>query len=549
MGGLNLSYPPEVFLYHRTTATALTVILLTACGSNTSTTPTAPGARSAKSVTVAISSDEGTLTPFTNQTGYPGNNLVKLLFDTLVIVRGDDVTPLLAKEIETSDNKTFTMPLRAGVTWHDGRPLTTDDVIFSVEFYRKNMEGDSAIDVRPIERVSASGDTVTMTLEAPDPEFPRRILADMAILPKHLWESVDKVSTAGVQKAVGSGPYKLTQYDNARGYTLTANPAYAMGKAKVESVKVVVIPEESTQFAALRTGEVHMSTRIVPPQQLPALEKQPNIGVVKGTEFASTLLAFNTTRPPFDRPEVRRALAKAIDTNDLVKTALLGQGTPGNPGFIHAQSPIKGDQLPTVFDAEAAKRELDALGAKPGPDGIRVLDGKPMSYELLVQSTSADRLRSAELIRDMLKSVGVAVKVASLDPDSLDAKVWPDYDVRKGRNYDMSMWGWSAPVMLSSGSIAQLLASDPEDGSLNIVGFKDPAVDETIATMTAAPTMEARTEAARKLQAQIVEHMPFLTLYYRNGAYAFRKDVYSGWTWQNGAAALNKFSLVDFQLG
>lgn len=536
-------------MYHRTTAAVLAVALLTACGSNTSTTPSTSGTQAAKTVTVAISSDEGTLTPFTNQTGYPGNNLVKLIFDTLVIVRGDDVTPLLAKEIETSDNKTFTMPLRAGATWHDGKPVTAGDVVFSVEFYRKNMEGDSAIDVRPIKQVNANGDTVTMTLEAPDPEFPRRILADMAILPKHLWESVDKVTEAGVDKAVGSGPYKLTQYDNARGYTLTANPAYIMGKPKVESVKVVVIPEESTQFAALRTGEVHMSTRIVPPQQLPALEKQPNIGVVKGTEFASTLLAFNTTRPPFDRPEVRRALAKAIDTNDLVKTALLGQGTPGNPGFIHAQSPIKGDQLPTVFDAEGAKRELDALGAKPGPDGIRALDGKPMSYELLVQSTSADRLRSAELIRDMFKNVGVAVKVASLDPDSLDAKVWPDYDVRKGRNYDMSMWGWSAPVMLSSGTIAQLLASDPEGGSLNVVGFKDRAVDDTIATMTAAPTMEARTEAAKKLQGQIVEQMPFLTLYYRNGAYAFRKDIYSGWTWQNGAAALNKFSLVDFRLG
>lgn len=113
----------------------------------------------------------------------------------------------------------------------------------------------------------------------------------------------------------------------------------------------------------------------------------------------------------------------------------------------------------------------------------------------------------------------------------------------------MSMWGWSAPVMLSSGTIAQLLASDPDDGSLNVVGFKSPAVDETIATMTAAPTMEARTEAAKKLQAQIAEQMPFLTLYYRNGAYAFRKDVYSGWTWQNGAGAVNKFSLVDYRLG
>jgi peptide/nickel transport system substrate-binding protein len=523
-------------------------LALAGCGTGTEPPQGEKTAAAAKSVTIAISSDEGTLTPFTNQTGYPGDNLVKLIFDTLVIVQGDGVTPLLAKQIQTTDNKVFTMPLRPGVTWHDGKPMTADDVVFSVDFYKKNMAGDSAIDVRPVRSATASGDIVTLTLKAPDPEFPRRVLAAMAILPKHLWSSVEKVGEAGTDKAIGTGPYKLTQYDNARGYTLTANASYVMGKPKVETVKVVVIPEESTQFAALRTGEVHMSTRIVPPQQLQALENQPDIGVVKGTEFASTLLAFNTTRAPFDKPEVRRALAKAIDVTDLVKTALLGQGTPGNPGFIHADSPIKPEQLTPLYDVEAAKRELDALGAKPGPDGIRVLDGKPMSYELLVQSTSTDRLRSAELIRDMLKTAGVAVKVTSLDPDSLDAKVWPDYDVSKGRNFDMSMWGWSAPVMLSSGSIAQLLASDPDDGSLNIVGFKNDQVDAIVETLTSAPTMDARTAAAKQLQAQIAEQMPFLTLYYRNGAYAFRKDVYGGWSWQNGSAVLNKFSLVDFKL-
>ncbi|GAA3661598.1 ABC transporter substrate-binding protein [Nonomuraea antimicrobica] len=522
-------------------------LALAACGTATEPQQTGKTGTAAKSVTIAISSDEGTLTPFTNQTGYPGNNLVKLIFDTLVIVQGDGVTPLLAKQIQTTDNKVFTLPLRSGVTWHDGKPLTADDVVFSVEFYKKNTEGDSAIDVRPVESVTANGDTVVLTLKAPDPEFPRRILADMAILPKHLWSSVEKVGEAGADKAIGTGPYKLTQYDNARGYTLAANASYVMGKPKVDTVKVVVIPEESTQFAALRTGEVHMSTRIVPPQQLQALERQPNIGVAKGTEFASTLLAFNTTRAPFDKPEVRRALAKAIDVADLVKTALLGQGTPGDPGFIHADAPVGPDRLVPLYDVEAARRELDALGARPGPDGIRVLDGQPMSYELLVQSTSTDRLRSAELIRDMLKTVGVAVKVTSLDSDSLDAKVWPDYDVRKGRNYDMSMWGWSAPVMLSSGTIAQLVASDPDDGSLNVVGFKNEQVDAMVKTLTSAPTMEARTTAAKQLQAQIAEQMPFLTLYYRNGAYAFRKDVYSGWTWQNGSAVLNKFSLVEFK--
>ena len=527
-------------------------LVLSACGGGGDNPPadgsSGGGPDTAESLTIAIASDEGTLTPFTNQTGYPGNNLVKMIFDTLAVAQGDEVVGLLAEEIQTEDNQTFTLPLRSGVTWHDGEDLTADDVLFSVEFYRENSEGDSAIDVSAIKEVSADGNTVTMVLDAPDPEFPRMILADMAILPQHLWEGVTKVSEAGTELAVGSGPYVLADYDSARGYTLEANPDYALGKPKVDTLEIAIIPEESTQFAALRTGEIDMSTRIVPPQQLDALQKEQNIGIVEGTEYASTLLLFNNGRPPFDQPEVRLALAKAIDTQDLVDTALLGSGTPGSPGFIHPQSPMAAGDTAPLYDIAAANAELDALGAEPGSDGVRVLDGEPMSYELLVQSTSTDRLRSAELIREMLSEVGVEVKVTSMESDSLDAKVWPDYDVAQGRNYDMSMWGWSAPVMLSSGLIAQLLYSEPAEGPLNVVGYSDPATDAALDALTSEATLDGRIAAAEDLQANIAEQAPWVTLYYRNGAYAYRSNTYSGWTWQDGKSALHSFSFVDYDL-
>ncbi len=533
---------------------ATLAMMLTVCGSGGGTAEGGQtggqtgGPDRADTLTIAISSDEGTLTPFTNETGYPGNNLVKLIFDPLATLQGEDVVPLLAENIETTDNQTYTIALREGVKWQDGQPFTADDVLFSVDFYRANMLGDSAIDVRPIKDVTADGNTVTMTLNGPDPEFPRRILTDMAILPDHLWKSVDDVSKAGTELAVGTGPYKLTQYNPDRGYTFEANADYAMGKPKVQTIKVVVIPEESAQFAALRTGEIDMSTRIVPPQQMEALGNQSGIGLIDGTEFASTIMLFNTERPPFDRVEVRQALAKAINVQDVVDTALLGQGVPGSAGFIHPESPVGGKVIKSAYDVDAANAELDALGAARGADGIRVLDGKPMSFELLVQSSSTDRLRSAELIREMLDAVGVAVKISSLDPDAVTAKVWPDYDVKNGRNYDMSMWGWSGPVMLSSGTIAQLLYSDPADGTLNVVGYKDDAVDATLDQLTSAPTLEERTGVASKLQDQIAEAMPWVTLYYRNGAYAFREDTYDGWTWQNFKGALNNFSFVDYNL-
>ncbi|GHH64812.1 ABC transporter substrate-binding protein [Promicromonospora soli] len=532
-----------------TSSVAVLALMLSACGGGGGSGTSEPGAshETADKVTIAIASDEGTLTPFTNQTGYPGNNLVKLVFDTLAVVRGDEVVGLLAEELKTEDNQTYTLPLRDGLTWHDGEELTAEDVVFSVEFYRDHAEGDSAVDVSMIEDVSAEGSTVTMVLDRPDPEFSRMVLADMAILPEHLWADVQKVSEAGADLAVGSGPYVLDSYDNSRGYTLTANPDYAPGEVKVGTIEVAVIPEESTQFAALRTGEIDMSTRIVPPQQLEQLQSQANIEIVEGTEFASTLLLFNNGRPPFDDPAVRRAITQAIDTRDLIDTALLGSGTPGSPGFVHPASPMAaGDGSP--YDVDAANAALDELGAEPGADGVRVLDGEPMSYDLLVQSTSTDRLRSAELIREMLSEVGIEVKISSMESDSLDAKVWPDYDVAQGRNYDMSMWGWSAPVMLSSGLIAQLLYSDPADGPLNVAGFSDPETDAALDALTAEETLEGRVAAAADLQTRIAEQAPWVTLYYRDGAYAFRSDTYSGWTWQDGRSVLNGFSFVDYDL-
>lgn len=532
-----------------TSSLVLLALTLSACGGGGGSSPAEPGAsqETADRVTIAIASDEGTLTPFTNQTGYPGNNLVKLIFDTLAVVQGDDVVGLLAEEIETEDNQTYTLPLRDGLTWHDGEELTADDVVFSVEFYRDHAEGDSAIDVSMIEDVSADEGTVTMVLDRPDPEFPRMVLADMAVLPEHLWADVEKVGEAGTDLAIGSGPYVLDSYDNASGYTLTANPDYVPGELKVDTIEVAVIPEESTQFAALRTGEIDMSTRIVPPQQLEQLQSQANIEIVEGTEFASTLLLFNNDRPPFDDPAVRRAITQAIDTQDLVDTALLGSGTPGSPGFIHPASPMAaGGSSP--YDVDAANAALDELGAETGADGVRILDGEAMSYDLLVQSTSTDRLRSAELIREMLAEVGIEVKITSMESDSLDAKVWPDYDVAQGRNYDMSMWGWSAPVMLSSGLIAQLLYSDPAEGSLNVVGFADPETDAALDAVGAEDTLDGRTAAAADVQTRIAEQAPWVTLYYRDGAYAFRGDTYGGWVWQDGRSALNGFSFVDYDL-
>ncbi|WP_227457564.1 ABC transporter substrate-binding protein [Micromonospora aurantiaca (nom. illeg.)] len=294
---------------------------------------------------------------------------------------------------------------------------------------------------------------------------------------------------------------------------------------------------------------MHAWARSVPAEQAAGLERQPGVKIVRGPGFSSTLLAFNNGRKPFDDPKVRQAIAAAIDSQKLVDTVLRGQGKTGSPGFWHPDAPGADTSLKHSFDASHSAKLLDEVGAATGADGIRVLNGKPMNFTLLVQSSSPERIRSAELIRDMLKAVGIGVSVTSMDSDSLDAKVWPEYDVAKGRDYDMSMWGWSAPVQLDATMLAAVVDSDTVLGRLNVTGTKDGDLDRLSDEVRAAPTLEDRYKVLGELQKQVAEKAPFVTLYYPDGVYAYRQDIFDGWVYQDGTGILNKASFMEAAAG
>lgn len=528
--------------------TAATIaIAVAACGSGgDGETSEQQGSSTAAEVVLAVSGDEGTLTPYTQNTGYPGSNLVALVYDKLLeLDERNEPQPLLATGIEASpDNTEFTLPLRDDVTWHDGEPFSADDVEFSVEYYKKHTVADSAPQLEDVEDLTVDGSAVTFVLAAPDPEFPKRLLADMRILPEHIWSKIDDPETATVEQAIGTGPYKLTSYKKDQGYELEANDEYAMGDPKIDKLEVKIIPQQQTALAGLRTGEVSVYSGTVPEEQATGLEKQENIEIVRGPGFSSTLLAFNNERAPLDSPEVRTAIAAAIDIDKLIDTVLRGRGAPGSAGFWHPDAP-GGQLIEQEHDVDVAADLLDEAGAELGSDGIRELAGEPLKFDLLVYSNNPQRIRTAELIRDMVAEVGIEIEVVSMDIDSLDAKVWPGYNVARGREYDMSMWGWSAPVMLDSTMLPSIIESDTALGRLNVTGTSDSDLDQLATQVRDATTLDDRLELLGQLQEVVAAKTPFVTLYYPEGAYAYRKDVFDGWVYQDGAGILNKMSYVE----
>lgn len=502
----------------------------------------------AGSLTVAIGGDEGSLTPYTYRTGYPGWNLLGLVWDTLLVLdASNEPQPLLAADWSIDEaGMTWTFTLRDDVTWHDGEPFTAADVAFTFDYVAEFTQSRWTNAVAGVVEVTVVDEyELTIELDAPDPEFAIRPLADMPMLPEHLWSQVDDPDGATIDEAVGTGPYQLVEYEQDQRYRLEANADYFLGAPRVEALNIAIFADPSTAFAALQSGEIDMSAIRLEPQLVEQFESADGLSVARGSGFASTLLQINTERPLLDRVEVRQAIGLAIDPQELIDVVLLGTGTPPNPGFVHPDSPLAERSLTHTFDPQAASTLLDDLGAEPREDGVRALDGDALSFELLVYADNPSRIRAAELIQEKLAAVGIEVTVSTQEAVTVDDQVWPGFDVAQGRDFDLSMWGWSAPVMLDAGRIAALGHSDPAIGTLNIVGLDDAEVDAAADAVRAAEDAESRDAASREFQAALAEARPFVTLYYADEIFGYRPASYDGWVFQDGQGILSKLSFVD----
>lgn len=499
---------------------------------------------------VAIIGDESTLTPYTYVTGTPGWNLLLLEYDTLYQLDMQGVPqPWLATGSTVSeDGLTVVVDLREDVSWHDGEAFTAEDVKFSYDYYREYPSaGRFTRDLRPVNTIEVTGDyQVTLTLNAPSPSLELGTFSDVPILPEHIWASVDNPDEHDFGDTnVGTGPYKLAEYKADQFYRFVANEAYFAGAPQAAEVVAIQFADDAGALAAFRSGEVDMIVRPVAPEQIDFLGMMDGVTINQGPLFTTQMLNYDTQRAPFDNLAVRKAISMAVDRQDLVDTIYLGAATLGSAGWIHPASPLFNDAVVTEYDPEGAAALLEEAGIVDSDgDGIRELDGEPLSFEYIVNSSDSLRLRIAELVREMLAAVGMDVQVAAVEQGTWEEAVWPSFDVSLGRNYEMAMWGWSAPVQADPTRISSLIHSDPGIGSLNLTGFANERADELSEQLGQETDAAVRTELVNELQEIIADQLPFVLLLYPDGAYAYRSAVYDGWAFMTGQGVFHKLSLL-----
>ncbi len=517
------------------------------------TTTTAAPEPMAEPITVraAVTGDESTLNPYTYISGFPGWNLLMLQYDSLMQLDKNGVPqPWLATSVSVSADLTeYSVTLQEGVTFHDGEPLTADDVAFSVDYFVNNAEASRfARDFNSVADVVVADDyNLTFVLGAPNAGFDLVALADAPIIPRHIWESVEIPSEHQFEGGtnIGTGPYKLVDYREGQSYRFEANPDYFRGPPAVDELVVIVFADDAGAQAAIRTGEVDVIFERIPPEQIDLLDMQDPLDIALGPEFTTQMINYDASKRPFDDVAVRQAINLAMNRQDIVDTVYLGAATVGSPGWIHPGHSSYNPSIVPVYDVAAANALLDGAGyADSDGDGVREFDGQPMSFEIITNAPDSLRLRIAELTVEMLAAIGIETRVASVETATWENAVWPGFDVTQGRNYDIAMWGWSAPVQADTLRLPWLVHSSTDVGFLNLTGYGNEELDALSEALPIEPDPAERIAMLGRMQEIIAEDLPFVLLLYPDGAYVYDSSVYSDWEFIAGQGIVSKLSLL-----
>jgi len=509
--------------------------------------PTAAAASAATGGTVSIGR---TATPDSLNPGVAyltqAFEIMQLVYDTLIGVDlRNQPQPQLAKEWSVSaDGKVWTFKLHEGAKWHDGQPLTAEDVAFTFNMI-KGFESFALI--KPYTSLLAKAEapdatTAVLTFEQPVANTDERF-SGVYILPKHIWEKLndEKAATDFENlEMIGSGPFKMAEFKSGEFTRLTAVKDHYLTPPKIDEVIYKVYQNDDAMVQALKIGELDV---IIPPSTVVrTLQSEPNIKVEIGQQLSLSDIIFNTTdpkncppdvgkctaHPALRDPKVRQALAYATDKQQLVDTVLLGLGVPG----LSLVMPGNGDgfakDVPDYpFDVEKAKQVLEEAGYKDTDgDGIREMPGdatKPLSlrYSFPSDQASATGPRFFETLRDQWKQAGVELKLQALEADALTAVCCPAFD------FDVIQWGWGGGVDPSA--LLYIATTDEIPTGNSETGYSNPEYDALYKEQEITIDKAKRNEILHKMQQILMRDVPYIIPYYDQAVEAYRSDKFQGW--------------------
>ncbi|WP_419672747.1 ABC transporter substrate-binding protein [Cedecea neteri] len=494
-------------------------------------------------VVAGISEPQGIFNPYFFVNGWD-ENVTNVIFSRLIDwdSHGNLVPGLAESWTVSPDGKVYTIKLRPGLTFSDGSPLTAEDVAFTLTvLYDPKYDGDTDITLANIaggaEYKAGKADSVSglkvidpLTLQVTTTQPGATTLGKIGgpVLSKAYYGkdyqrgNLDYLRTLH-GKPLGNGPYVYEKYIPGQEIRFHANTHFYRGTPPTPRF-IYRVTNPSTNFQLFQTGETDYDSFTSRPDDIEQLKLLgfANINLYGSSDYSK--VEFNVRRPALQDVKVRQALIYGLDRQKLIDVVYQGYGTVANEPISPISWAYNPEGVnPYKFDQAQAKKLLDEAGWKPGPDGIRVKDGKRLELTLLV---SKKVLNDAliPIAKENWQQIGVQLKPQVVDFNALMAQ-------RKAGNYDLASFSTST-------------LNDPHDGVWDYYsteakesGYNNPQVDKLINEGNATLDEEKRKAIYHELYKVLAADPPAILLGNRKILSAssarvtgFKPDIYNGLT-------------------
>ncbi len=427
---------------------------------------------------IAVLADFQAFNPVTN-THLTSDDVIKHMLFTPLIQYDAKLQPVpwLAERWELTDSA-VTFHLRRDVMWHDGRPVTAEDVKFTFDLAKDSSTASllgSAYMNMVREATVVDPHTVRFSFTAPHAQALDGFW--WPPLPKHLLQNVPPAELsrhAFNRQPVGSGPFKFVEWRPNQSVTFEANPQFPAtlgGRPNLDRVVFRVVPEATTMVTELINGTADMIGYTLLPDQAAQIRNQSGVELRHYPSREFTFFAWNHTRPLFSDARVRRAMTLGINRQQIIDGLLQGFGVPST-GMIPSWSPMYTELQPLPYDPNQAKQLLQQAGwVDANGDGILDKGGQPLRFVLTINSANRLHADIAQVMQRQLRQVGADVQIRPQEFQSL-------LQGYKAREYDAVLANWSLDTFKVDPTPLFSCAEARVQNSANRTGYCNPQGDQ-----------------------------------------------------------------------
>lgn len=473
-------------------------LLLISCGEKNSTT----FKENKKVLNVAQSADAKSLDPHATNDS-PSAGVMIQIYDSLVNVDENlNIIPNLAESWKEISPTKYQFNLKKGVLFHNGEELKASDVVFT--FNRMLSSPRVSHIVGPMKTIKEISDYI-VEIELSNPFAPILYhLAHPASLILNEKAVIQNSDSYG-QNPIGTGPFQLSNWIPGDKIILSKNNNYFKNPAKVDEINIKVVNEATNRVIGLETGELDMSINIAP-IDINQVKSNKDLILLEDTGFGMNYLGFNTLKAPFNNKNIRKAIAYAINSEDIIEAVVLNSGTKAN-------SPVpKG-----VFGYD---QSIEPIEWNPNLSK-EIIKNENLENKIKTKiwtNDDATRLQIAQIVQSQLKDVGIESSIESLE--------WGAFLEGTAREeHEIIILGWGNVTGDADYSLYPVFntATDPSAGRRTI--YSNTMVDQLLNNARETTNREIRLNAYSKVQEIIKEDVPLIPLYYPKYNVGINKKV------------------------